>query len=118
MFRSKLESLLHNIGYTLSKADPDVWMRPEMKSDGTEYYKYSLVYVDDVLIISFNPMKEIKGIIFLFKLKGDKAEPSYMYLGESLEKVETKGGTKCWLMSAKINFKAAVVNLEARLAKR
>ena len=30
-FRAELASLLHNIGYTPSKADPDVWMRPAIK---------------------------------------------------------------------------------------
>ena len=41
-----------------------------------------------------------------------------MYLGASLEKVETKGKTKCWSMSAKKYFKATVVKLEATLSKR
>ena len=41
-----------------------------------------------------------------------------MYLGASLEKVETKGGIKCWSMSAKKYVKAAVGNLEETLAKR
>ena len=58
-FRVKLSSLLHGIGYTPSKADPNVWMRPAIKSDGTEYYKYALVYVDDVLVISCVPIKKI-----------------------------------------------------------
>ena len=63
-------------------------------------------------------MKTIEGIKCVFKLKGDKSEPPNMYLGASLEKAETKGGTKCWLMSAKKYFKDAVINLEAKLAKR
>ena len=58
-FRSKLESLLHKIGYTISKADPDVWMRPAIKSYGMEYYEYALVYFDNVLVISCVPMKTI-----------------------------------------------------------
>ena len=37
-FRSKLESLLHDIGYTPSKADLYGWMIPAIKSEGTEYY--------------------------------------------------------------------------------
>ena len=41
-----------------------------------------------------------------------------MYLGASLEQVETKSGTKCWSMFTKKYVKAAVVNLEATLAKR
>ena len=40
-----------------------------------------------------------------------------MYLGASLEQVETKGGNKCWSMSSKKYVKASVVNLEATLAK-
>ena len=35
VFRAKLVGLLHDIGYTPSKVDPDVWMRPAIKSDGT-----------------------------------------------------------------------------------
>ena len=34
-FRSKLAILLHYIEYTPSKAYPDVWMIPAIKSDGT-----------------------------------------------------------------------------------
>ena len=59
-------------------------MRPVIKSDGTEYYKYYLVYVDSVLVISCVPMKTIERIKFVFKLKGDTAEPPDMYLGASL----------------------------------
>ena len=36
-FRAKLESLLHDIGYTPSKSDTDVWMIPAIKSDRIEY---------------------------------------------------------------------------------
>ena len=63
-------------------------------------------------------MKTIEGIKWVFKLKGDKVEPPKMYLGESLEQVETKGGKKCWSMSDKKYVKSAVINLEATLAKR
>ena len=70
VFRAKLASLLQDIGYTPSKVDPDVWMRPAIKSDGTEYYKYALVYVDNVLVISCVPMKTLEGIKCVFKTKG------------------------------------------------
>ena len=63
-------------------------------------------------------MKTIEGIKCKFKLKGDKSEPSDMYLVASLEKSETKNGTKCCLMSTRKYVKAAVVNLEATLTKR
>ena len=63
-------------------------------------------------------MKTTEGIKYVFKLKGEKTEPPEIYLGASLEQVKTKGGTKCWSMSAEKYFIAAVVNLEATLAKR
>ena len=93
-------------------------MRPEIKLNGTEYYKYALIYVDDVLVISCVPTKTIEVIKCIFKLKVHKAEPPDMYLGASLEQIERKGVTKCWSMSDKRYAKAAAVNLEATLAKR
>ena len=57
VFKAKLASLLNNIRYTPFKADPDVWIRPAIKSEVTEYYKYDLIYVDNVLVISCVPMK-------------------------------------------------------------
>ena len=59
-----------------------------------------LCYVDDVLEISAIPVKTIEGIKALFKLKGDKAEVPDMYLGASIQKVETADGTECWAEEA------------------
>jgi hypothetical protein len=42
------------LGFTSSRADPDVWLRLLKRSTGEEYYKYILLYVDDVLVISKN----------------------------------------------------------------
>ena len=41
-FRAKLAGVLHDIGYIPTKADPDVWIRPAVKVDGTEYYEMAL----------------------------------------------------------------------------
>ena len=54
-----------------------------------------LYYVDDLLAISATPMKTVEGIKAVFKLKGDKAEVPDMYLGTSIQKVETADGTEC-----------------------
>ena len=83
-----------------------------------EYYEYVMVYVDNVLLIICITVRTNEGIKCVFKLKEDKAEHLDMYLGASLEQDKTKGGTKCWSMSAKKYVKAAAVNLEATLAKR
>ena len=34
-FRAKLAGVLHDIGYIPSKADPDVWISPAVKPDGS-----------------------------------------------------------------------------------
>ena len=70
--RAKLSGVLHDIGYTPSKSDTDVWLRPSVKPDGAEYYEMVLCYVDEVLIISDIPMRKMDGIRSVFKLKDDK----------------------------------------------
>jgi len=40
-------------------ADPDVWRRAHVKSDGTKYYEYVFVYVDDLLCLSVDPVGRI-----------------------------------------------------------
>ena len=116
-FRANLAPLLHNIGYTPSKADPDAWIRPAVKPDGSEYYEMVLCYVDDVLAISDIPMRTMDGIRNVFKLKDDKAGVPDVYLGATLIQVETETGNKCWLMSSEKYVKAAIENLESKLGK-
>ncbi len=41
------------LGFTISRADPDVWIRLLKRTTGEEYYKYALLYVDDVLVLIF-----------------------------------------------------------------
>ena len=111
VFRENLAIVLHDIGYTPSKLDPDVWLRQAVKPYGGEYYEMVLCYVDDVLAISDMPMRTMDGIINVFKLKDDKAEVPDMYLGATLCQVETETGTKCWSMSSEKYVKAAIENL-------
>ena len=81
--------------YVPLKADPDVWIRPAVRPDGSEYYAIALCYFDDVLVIAAEPMKTMDGIRAVFKLKGDKAKNPDMYLGTSLSELKTADGTKC-----------------------
>ena len=74
-------------------------------------------YYDNVLAILATPIKTIKGIKEMFKLKGDRAEVPDIYLGASIQKVETVDCTECWMMSAEKYFKAALDNVELKLSK-
>ena len=92
-FRENLSGVIHEIGYTPSKADPYVWLRPAVNPDGAEYYEMVLCYVYDVLTISDMPMRTMDGIRGVLKLKDDKEEVPDVYLGATLSQVETETGT-------------------------
>ncbi len=53
-FRNHLRSCVVHVGYQSCKADPDIWMCQSVRSDGTLYYQYALLYVDDVLVVAEN----------------------------------------------------------------
>eukprot|EP00957_Ditylum_brightwellii_P152321 11596425-Ditylum_brightwellii.AAC.1 len=42
---------MRHLGFTSCPADPDVWMRPVIHSDGSNYYEYILLYIGDALTI-------------------------------------------------------------------
>jgi hypothetical protein len=53
---------LDEMGFKSSVADPDVWLRPASRADSEQYYEYILMYVDDILAISADPMPIIEDI--------------------------------------------------------
>ena len=114
-FRALLAETLHDLGYTPLLADQDVWLRPEVKENGFEYYEVILCYVDNVLSISHDLMKTMNGIRANFILKYDKVEKPDIYLGALLEKMATADGVECWTMSPEKYCKAAVENVENTL---
>ena len=71
-----------------------------------------LCYVDDVLSISHDAMKTMKGIQHKFKLKDDKITKPNNYLRIGLSKMVTVNGSECWSMSPENYCKAAVLNVE------
>ena len=71
-FRLFLAETLIDIGFKPSLADPDIWMRPAMKSNGFKYWEFILCYVDDLLCIHKDPSIALKQIQTNFKFKDDK----------------------------------------------
>ncbi len=61
-WRAHLANILSTIGFTSSLADPDVWLHPATKPDGFQYYKYILIYVDDLIVISHQPVTIMKTL--------------------------------------------------------
>ena len=50
-FRNHLRSCMQFLNFTSCPADPDVGMRPAIKSDGSKCYEYVLLFVDDALVV-------------------------------------------------------------------
>ena len=83
-FRAFLEENMDAMGYSPIHTNLDLWLRPEVKPYGFEYYEYILFYVDEMLCISHNLQKSMKRIQKYFSLKEYRIEPPDVYLGASL----------------------------------
>ena len=66
---ARLENNLKEIMFKASYTDPNIWSKPDIKSDGTSYYTYYQVYVDDILIVSENPKQFMDQLDEMFQLK-------------------------------------------------
>ena len=69
--------------------------------DGTPYYEYLLVYVDDVLAISIDPKAIMEDIGKSFTIKDSKYGPPETYLGANIEKVQLDDGLNAWSMHSR-----------------
>ena len=86
---------MRHLKITPCLADPDIWMRPAIKADGSEYYEYVLLYVDDALCISENAEGVLRNEIGkYFKLKEGSIGPPELYLGGHMRLVTLDNGVK------------------------
>jgi hypothetical protein len=113
-----LTETLIDIGFKPSLADPDIWMRPAMKSNGFKYWELILCYVDDLLCIHKDPLIALKQIQNNFKFKDDKMEEPESYLGGDLSKIDNVEGKPCWSMLSDKYCSAMVKNVEHILQKK
>ena len=100
-FRNHLRSCMHHLDFRPCLADPDVWMRPVQKGDGSPYYEYVLLYVDDALVVSDNAESILRNEIGrYFELKEASIDPPKMYLGAGIRKVKLDNGIDAWAASS------------------
>ena len=119
-FRQYLAGKIYDLRFKPSAADPDVWMRPATKTDGTKYYEYVLAYVDDILAMSEKPEEIMQSLMNEFTFKGgaDGVIPPTDYLGAKLEWKEDIMGRGCWSMTSYKYVNAAIHAVEERLKER
>jgi hypothetical protein len=107
-----------SMGFAATKADENVWMRKHQKADGTDYWEYVFVYVDDILCLSTDPRgRIIEPIIakgYLLKAEGAPTR----YLGATIGIYNTEGakGKKYsfWSISAEAYLKLAIDELQTK----
>jgi hypothetical protein len=117
-FRNHLRSCMHFLNFKSCPADPDVWMRPAIKSDGTKVWDFVLIYTDDTLVISENAESILRNEMGkYFELKQESIGPPNIYLGGHLRKVQLENGVNAWAFSSSQYVQAAVKNVEDWLAK-
>ena len=107
-WRNHLCTTLKGMQFQFSLADNDVWLRKDTKPDGTSYYSYILVYVDDILIISHDPSRYMKLLTEKYYVKEDSIGPPKIYLGSTFKKVTDRSGKQAWASSSDKYVKEAV----------
>jgi hypothetical protein len=95
-FRSSLAQILQDIGYTSTKADPDVWLHKVGKDDGFEYYKMLFIYVNDILALSHHAKDAIHQITKFYRAKEGSVKLPEIYLGANISKMQLPNGCKVW----------------------
>ena len=115
-FRNHLRSCMHFLHFQSCPADPDVWMRPALKSDGSTCCECVLICTDDALVISENAEKILRTEIGRhFKLKEESIGPPTIYLGARVRKVVLENGAEAWASSSSQCVQSAVKNVEEHL---
>jgi hypothetical protein len=110
-FRKHLGECMSGLGYKPCLADPDLWLKPQSREDGTGYYAYILCYVDDVLVVHDDVQPVLDRIDKFMKLKPGSSEPD-MYLGAKLKKVTLANDVVAWSISPSKYVQEAVRNCE------
>jgi len=118
-WRSHLASSLIALGYQSCLADPDIWMRPAVKNDNSEYYEYLAIYVDDTLCISSDPLQTMTSISKMYRLKDNSIATPTTYLGAQVVqyKLPDDGSKIRWGMSSQQYISNAIKTVECELSK-
>ncbi len=116
-WRSKFADSLRSMGYKPAESDPDVWLKRDQKENGEPYYKYILVYVDDVLHLHAKGRSDMERINEAYRLKDGSITPPARYLGANIDKVQLEDGTMAWSQTSKDYLTGAIQQVLSDLEK-
>jgi Reverse transcriptase (RNA-dependent DNA polymerase) len=103
---------LNDLNFLSCRSDPDVWRRAASKPDGTTYYEYILVYVDDCLIVSLDPQTILNTLQDEYKYRLKDVGPPKRFLGADIGQRKI-GGVDRWFISAETYLKKSFIAIEA-----
>ena len=96
-FWMHMRACMDTLGFISCFAYSDAWIRKSKLGDGTAYYEYVILYVDDFLVISENAENVIRDDIRkYFELKQESIKPLDMYLGVHMRQVTLDNVMKAW----------------------
>ena len=112
-----MRTCMKHLGFEPCEADPDVWMRKATKpSDGSEYWEYVLLYVDDALSVSHRPEEVLRNEIGKYWImKSNSIGPPKLYLGNKVSKVTLENGVLAWAFGSSQYVQSAIANVERYL---
>jgi hypothetical protein len=101
---------LQDLGEKALLADPDVWLRPAVKPDNSNYYEYIFVYVDDVLVLSLHPDVTMRTLSKSYRLKEGSIGKPTTYLEAQIRehRLPDNPGKRIWSMSTDKYLKEAL----------
>jgi hypothetical protein len=98
-FRNHLAVCMTGLDYKSCLVDPDAWMRARTFDDGTTFYEYVLIYVDDILCITDDPKKSLERINKYFPMKPNSIGKPDIYIGAKMSGVRLPNQVEAWAMS-------------------
>ncbi len=104
-FRTHFADFLRSLGFSATRCDRDVWMRPREERDG---YDYICTHVDDFKIVARDPERWKSHIFAAFLLKSI-GPPSY-YLGNNYNFSKEENA---WVLSCATYLKECIRRIES-----
>ena len=117
-FWKHLRSCMEHLRFKPCHGDGDVWMRKAQKDDGSPYWEYVLLYVDDALCISMDAKNILENEIGkYFVMKPGSVDVPKLYLGNKVSQVTLENGVDAWSFSSSQYVQNAVSNVEEYLRR-
>ena len=106
------------MGFKSCNADSYVWFLPETKANGTDYYQYVLLYVDNIFAIVENPEYFIRNELgHRFFIKPSLIGPPTQYLGNKCPLVNLSNHRQAWYFSSYQYVQNLVNNVTGKLLR-